>query len=216
MTSEGVSVSEGREAERAGAAETPLASSGSVSDKSTLVSKKNPLTARVAINHIWGRHFVEPLVPTIFNFGPNGKPPTHPELLDWLASALMENNWSMKAIHRLIVTSSTFRQSSRVTPKLLVVDPENKLLGRGPRFRLSAQAIRDQALATSGLLVEQLGGVSVRPYMPAGIWKSISNNKYKQDDGAKLYRRSLYTLWRRAVKPPTRTQRAHRSGSTRS
>jgi mono/diheme cytochrome c family protein len=168
-----------------------------------LVDPDHPLTARVTVNRYWQHFFGTGLVKTSENFGTQGQRPSHARLLDWLAVEFVETGWDVKQLHRLIVTSATFRQSSRVTPKSLAVDPENKLLGRGPRFRLSAQAIRDQSLAISGLLVEQLGGVSVRPYMPPGIWKSISNNKYKQDAGAKLYRRSLYTYWRRTLPPPT-------------
>jgi hypothetical protein len=170
-----------------------------------LVDPNHPLTARVTVNRYWQHFFGTGLVKTSENFGTQGLRPSHARLLDWLAVEFVQTGWDVKQLHRLIVTSATYRQSSRVTPKLLAVDPENKLLARGPRFRLSAQAIRDQALATSGLLVEQLGGVSVRPYMPPGIWRSISNNKYKQDVGAKLYRRSLYTYWRRTLPPPTMT-----------
>jgi hypothetical protein len=123
-------------------------------------------------------------------------------LLDWLARELIESGWDIKAMRRLIVTSATYRQSSHVTPTLLAVDPENRLLGRGPRFRLPAEVIRDQALYAGGLLVERLGGPSVRPYQPAGLWEELSNDEYEQDHGEKLYRRGLYTFWKRTIPYP--------------
>ena len=132
-----------------------------------------------------------------------GEPPSHPELLDWLALEFVRTGWDVKKLHRLIVTSSTWWQDSTATRELSELDPENRLLARGPRFRFSAHMIRDQALAVSGLLQERIGGPSVKPYAPPGIWKSISNNKYVQDHGPSLYRRSLYTYWRRTVPPPT-------------
>ena len=168
-----------------------------------LVSPDNPLTARVIVNRYWQHFFGVGLVSTSENFGTQGERPSHPELLDWLAAEFMRSGWNVKHLHRLIVTSATYRQSSVLSDELKTRDPENLLLARGPRFRLSGHAIRDQALAASGLLVEQIGGPSVKPYMPPGIWEAFSNNRYKQDTGPSLYRRSLYTYWRRTIPPPT-------------
>lgn len=168
-----------------------------------LVNPDNPLTARVTVNRYWQHFFGTGLVKTSENFGVQGEPPVHPELLDWLALEFIESGWDVKKLHRLIVTSATYRQKSSATSDQVERDPENRLLARGPRFRFSAHMIRDQALAVSGLLQERIGGPSVKPYAPPGIWKSISNNKYVQDHGPKLYRRSLYTYWRRTVPPPT-------------
>ena len=168
-----------------------------------LVDPSNPLPARVTVNRHWQHFFGGGLVRTTENFGTQGEQPSHPQLLDWLASELIRSGWDTKRLHRLIVTSSTFRQSSRLTPKKDWLDPENRLLARGPRFRLPAHVIRDQALAASGLLVERIGGISVKPYMPPGIWRSISNNKYQRGKGPDLYRRSIYTYWRRTIPPPT-------------
>ena len=168
-----------------------------------LMSPENPLTARVTINRIWQHYFGLGLVKTSENFGVQGELPSHPKLLDWLATEFIQSGWDVKAMHKLIVVSATYRQSSVASEELLQRDPENRLLARGPRRRLSPFAIRDAALANSGLLVETVGGPSVKPYMPPGIWKSISNAKYAQDKGDKLYRRSMYTYWRRTVPPPT-------------
>ncbi len=168
-----------------------------------LMSPENPLTARVTVNRIWQHYFGLGLVKTSENFGVQGDMPSHPQLLDWLAAEFIDSGWDVKAIHKLIVMSATYRQSSAANQKLLQRDPENRLLARGPRRRLSPFAIRDAALFNSGLLVEKVGGPSVKPYMPPGIWKSISNAKYTQDKGDKLYRRSMYTYWRRTVPPPT-------------
>ncbi|HUG94312.1 MAG TPA: DUF1553 domain-containing protein, partial [Planctomycetaceae bacterium] len=180
-----------------------------------LVDPSNPLTARVAVNRAWHMHFGAGLVKTMEDFGAQGEPPSHPELLDWLACEFRGSdsqlstlnpqlNWSLKRLHRLIVTSAAYRQSSRATPELVQRDPENRLLARGPRFRLSAEVLRDQALAASGLLVERLGGPSVKPYQPAGLWQEIaSETNYEQDHGEALYRRGLYTFWKRTVAPPT-------------
>jgi hypothetical protein len=168
-----------------------------------LVDGRNPLTARVAVNRLWQQHFGIGIVKTVDDFGIQGDWPSHPELLDWLAMEFVRTGWDVKAMQRLIVTSATYRQSSRTTPALLAKDPENRLLTRGPRFRLSAEMIRDQALAVSGLLVERQGGPSVRPYQPAGLWKDLTGTEeYVQDHGASLYRRSLYTFWKRTVAPP--------------
>ena len=168
-----------------------------------VVDPANPLTARVAVNRAWQTLMGTGLVKTVEDFGTQGDLPSHPELLDWLATEFIRNGWDVKALHRLIVTSATYRQSSRVTPQLLERDPENRLLARGPRYRLSSLLLRDQALAASGLLVPRIGGPPVRPYQPPGIWEELSFGtiKYDQDNGEKLYRRSLYTYWRRTVGP---------------
>ena len=168
-----------------------------------LVSDSNPLTARVTTNRYWQHFFGVGLVKTSENFGVQGERPSHPDLLDWLAREFVTLQWEPKAFHRCLVTSATYRQSSRATADQIDQDPENRLLARGPRGRLTAQEIRDQALAAGGLLVERIGGKSVKPYMPPGIWRAVSNNKYQQDKGAKLYRRSVYTYWRRTLPPPT-------------
>jgi hypothetical protein len=146
------------------------------------------------------------LVKTSEDFGVQGEAPTHQDLLDWLAVEFRERGWDMKHINRLIVTSRTYRQGSRVTPELLAADPENKLYARGPRFRLPSMILRDLALATSGLLNDRVGGAPVYPYQPDGIWESLAITKerdftYPQSKGADLYRRSLYTFWRRTVGP---------------
>lgn len=168
-----------------------------------LIDPSNPLTARVAVNRFWQMYFGTGLVKTVEDFGSQGEWPSHPELLDWLASEFVRTGWDIKAMQKLIVTSATYRQSSRITPELLQKDPENRLLARAPRLRLPAGAIRDQALAVSGLLVERLGGPSVKPYQPAGLWKELSGQDYVQDKGEKLYRRSLYTFWKRSSPPPS-------------
>jgi Protein of unknown function (DUF1553)/Protein of unknown function (DUF1549)/Planctomycete cytochrome C/Concanavalin A-like lectin/glucanases superfamily len=168
-----------------------------------LVDRSNPLTARVTVNRYWQAYFGTGLVKTVGDFGAQGEWPTHSELLDWLATEFMDSGWDVKAMQRLIVTSATYRQSSKVTPPLLAADPENRLLARGPRFRLPAEALRDQALAASGLLVERIGGPSVKPYQPPGLWKELTGSEdYVPDHGDKLYRRSLYTFWKRTVAPP--------------
>ena len=169
-----------------------------------LVDPGHPLTARVAVNRLWQTFFGTGLVKTSEDFGSQGDPPSHPELLDWLATEYIRTGWDTKRMVRLLVTSSTYRQSSSVTPGQLEADPYNRLLGRGPRHRLPAHVIRDQALAVSGLLVETIGGPSVKPYQPPGLWADFSFGKirYTADTGAKLYRRSLYTFWRRSLGPP--------------
>jgi len=168
-----------------------------------LVAPQHPLTARVAVNHHWQTFFGAGLVRTVEDFGAQGEPPTHPELLDWLATEFIRTGWNVKAMHKLIVTSAAYRRSSRVTPELLARDPDNRLLARAPRLRLPAEMVRDQALAVSGLLVEQVGGPSVMPYQPAGLWKELSGTDHVQDHGEKLWRRSLYTFWKRTSPPPT-------------
>ncbi len=168
-----------------------------------LVDPANPLTARVAVNRMWQLHFGKGLVRTAEDFGTQGEFPSHPELLDWLATEFARD-WDVKRMHKLIVTSATYRQSSRVTKPLLERDPDNRLLARGPRLRLSAEMLRDQALFASGLLVEKQGGPSVKPYQPAGLWNELSGaGDYTPDTGENLYRRSLYTYWKRTVAPPT-------------
>jgi hypothetical protein len=168
-----------------------------------LVDPANPLTARVAVNRFWQMYFGTGLVKTVEDFGSQGEWPSHPELLDWLATEFVRTGWDVKGMQKLIVTSATYRQSSRVTPELRQRDPENRLLARGPRIRLAPEMVRDQALAIAGLLVEKIGGPSVKPYQPAGLWKELSGGQdYRQDHGENLYRRSLYTFWKRAAPPP--------------
>lgn len=168
-----------------------------------LVDRANPLTARVTVNRFWQMLFGAGIVKTVEDFGSQGEWPMHPELLDWLAAEFMENGWNVKALLRTMVTSATYRQDSRLRPELLEKDPENRLLARGPRFRLPAEMIRDQALFASGLLVDRLGGPSVKPYQPPGLWQELAGGKgYQQDHGENLYRRSLYTYWKRTVAPP--------------
>ena len=168
-----------------------------------LVDRTNPLTARVAVNRFWQSYFGFGIVKTVDDFGAQGEFPVHPELLDWLAVEFMESGWDVKALQKTIVMSAAYRQASRVTPELLQKDPDNRLLARGPRFRLGPEVIRDQALAVSGLLVEKVGGPSVKPYQPAGLWQELGGGSgYKQDQGEGLYRRSLYSYWKRTVAPP--------------
>src|SRR5262249_36565676 len=162
----------------------------------------NPLTARVAVNRYWDMLFGVGLVKTVDNFGSQGEPPSHPDLLDCLATKLLRTGWDVKAIQKLIVMTATHRQSSEIQPKPLQRDPENRLLARGPRYRLPAEMVRDEILAMSGLLSDKIGGPSVKPYQPAGVWDSTEGHKYIQDHGENLYRRSLYTFWRRSAPPP--------------
>ncbi len=170
-----------------------------------IVSPSNPLTARVAVNRYWQMYFGNGLVKTPEDFGSQGANPSHPQLLDWLASAFQESGWDVKGMQKRILMSATYRQSSRVTPDALEVDPENRLLARGPRIRLYGHALRDQALAVSGLMAERRGGPSVMPYQPEGLWEEVSAKGYKYvvGSGSDLYRRSLYTFWRRTVPPPS-------------
>ncbi len=169
-----------------------------------LVSPEHPLTARVAVNRYWQKYFGVGLVKTSEDFGVQGAAPSHPELLDWLATEFVRTGWDIAAMQKLIVTSRTYRQDSRITPELLQQDPNNRLLARGARFRLSGHAIRDQALFVSDLLVERIGGPSVSPYQPANMWAEMSMGmKYKQSSGEDLFRRSLYTIWKRTIAPPT-------------
>jgi hypothetical protein len=169
-----------------------------------LTDRTHPLAARVVVNRIWRMHFGRGLVASQEDFGSQGRLPTHPELLDWLAGTFMESGWDVKALHRLIVSSDTFRQSSVVSRDVAARDPDNLLLARGPKTRLMAEQIRDSALAASGLLNRTIGGPSVKPYQPAGLWEQSGTGKtYTQDKGLKLYRRSLYTFWRRTSPPPS-------------
>ena len=168
-----------------------------------LVDGKHPLTARVTVNRYWQMMFGAGIVSSVEDFGSQGEWPVHPELLDWLATEFVRNGWDIKATLKTMVMSAAYQQSSRATPELLQRDPDNRLLARGPRLRLPAEMVRDQALAMSGLLVESLGGPSVKPYQPAGLWKELAGGAdYQSDHGAALYRRSLYTYWKRAVPPP--------------
>jgi hypothetical protein len=171
-----------------------------------LVLQENPLTARVEVNRLWQLCFGEGLVRTVNDFGSQGEPPTHPELLDWLAIRFRESGWNIKALLKRIVTSRTYRQSSRFAAgNSDAMDPENRLLARGPSFRLSAEMLRDQALSVSGLLVETVGGPSVKPFQPPGLWEAVSYNSeesYLPDSGEGLWRRSLYTYVKRQAPPP--------------
>jgi hypothetical protein len=168
-----------------------------------LVGPANPLTARVTVNRAWQRFFGTGLVKTPEDFGVQGEKPSHPELLDWLAAEFVRSGWDVKALDRLIATSATYRQSSRVRPGLVERDPENRLLARGPRRRLPSWMIRDQALAASGLLDARSGGAAVRTYQPEGVWEeaTFGTKRYAPDHGAALYRRSLYVFWRRIIGP---------------
>lgn len=173
-----------------------------------LVSDLHPLTARVIVNRYWQRFFGTGLVKTAEDFGSQGDWPSHPRLLDWLAVEFRESGWNVKQMQKLIAMSHTYRQSSRATREDFQRDPENRLLARGSRFRLDAEMLRDYALSTSGLLVEQIGGKSVKPYQPGGLWKAVgytSSNtaNFTQDSGHALYRRSMYTFWKRTSPPPS-------------
>ena len=171
-----------------------------------LFSPQHPLTARVAVNRYWQLYFGTGLVKTTEDFGSQGDAPIQRDVLDWLASEF-QGNWDVKALQRLIVTSATYRQSSQVSAELLEKDPENRLLARGPRFRLPAEMVRDNALAVSHLINKSIGGPSVFPYQPPGIWEELSRGEtftaqeYHESAGPDLYRRSMYTFWKRTVPP---------------
>jgi hypothetical protein len=171
-----------------------------------LIAPENPLVARVTVNRWWAEFFGRGLVATPEDFGAKGEAPTHPELLDWLAVEFVERGWSMKHVHRLIALSATYRQSSRITPESLSRDDQNRLLARGPRFRLDAEAIRDNALTVAGLLSPKLGGPPVRPFQPAGLWDNkVGGDKvtYDLSTGEDAYRRGLYTVWKRGSPYPS-------------
>lgn len=174
-----------------------------------LVDPSNPLTARVVVNRMWERLFGTGIVETSEDFGTRSTFPTHPELLDWLATEFVRTGWSQKAVWKELVMSAAYQQSSVVTKKLLEVDPQNKLISRGPRFRLTAEVIRDQAMYFGGILTEKVGGPSVRPYQPNGIWDEMNVygnlRNYKNDTNENLRRRSLYTIWKRTAAPPNMT-----------
>ena len=173
-----------------------------------LVSPTHPLTSRVTVNRYWQHFFGTGIVKTSEDFGVQGEQPTHPQLLDWLALNFIESGWDIKGFQKLIVMSATYKQSSRVDADKLAVDSENRLLARGPRFRLDAEVIRDQVLSLSGLLIAKIGGKSVKPYQPEGLWKPVgfggSNTAvFRQDSGEALFRRSMYTFWKRTSPPPS-------------
>jgi hypothetical protein len=173
-----------------------------------LVRADHPLTARVTVNRFWAEVFGNGLVQSAHDFGRAGEAPSHPELLDWLAVELRESGWDVKHLFRLLVTSAAYRQSSQVTADKLEHDPDNRLLSRGPRFRMDAEMVRDLALTASDLLVRRVGGPSVRPYQPANVWDVVSlpesnTSIYEQETGEALYRRSLYTFWKRQAPPPS-------------
>lgn len=177
-----------------------------------LVAPTNPLTARVMVNRFWQMYFGTGIVKTSEDFGTQGEWPSHPELLDWLAIQFVRSGWDVKAMQKLIVMSATYRQTSATTPELSAKDPENRLLSHGPRQRLQAEFIRDQALAVSGLLNDSIGGASVSPYQPPGLWEELASREdgknwtaqtYIQSHGPDLYRRTMYTFWKRTSPPPT-------------
>jgi len=170
-----------------------------------LTHPKNPLTARVAVNRLWEQCFGVGIVRTSEDFGGSGEYPSNPELLDMLAMEFIESQWDVRAMLKQIVLSKTYRQASRMTPELKLKDPENRYFARGPRHRLSAETIRDNALAISGLLVRKVGGPSVKPYQPAGLWEDVTverRGKYVADTGEGLFRRGMYTFWKRTCPPP--------------
>ncbi|WP_435007697.1 PSD1 and planctomycete cytochrome C domain-containing protein [Tundrisphaera lichenicola] len=174
-----------------------------------LVDPGNPLVARVTVNRFWQQYFGTGIVKTVNDFGTQGEWPSHPELLDWLATEFIQSGWDVKALHRLIVTSAAYRQDSKVEASLVDLDPENRLIARGPRLRLDAESIRDNALAISGLLDERIGGPSVYPYQPPGLWEELafgrefSSQAYTQSQGDDLYRRGIYTYWKRSLPYPS-------------
>lgn len=177
-----------------------------------ITSPRNPLTARVTVNRFWQQIFGAGIVKTTEDFGNQGELPSHPLLLDWLAADFQEHNWDVKRLLKMIVMSDTYRQSSHTSAAALQLDPFNRMLSHSPRFRLPSHTIRDQVLAVSGLLVTKIGGPSVKPYQPEGLWADFSFGKikYQQDSGDALYRRSLYTFWRRSLGPPNMFDEANR------
>jgi hypothetical protein len=174
-----------------------------------LIDPSHPLTARVTVNRFWSLYFGNGLVKTLEDFGFQGESPSHPELLDWLATEFIRSGWDVKALQRLIVTSAAYRQASQATPEMIQRDPENRLLARGPRFRLQAETIRDTSLFAAGLLEEKIGGPSVFPYSPKGLWEDIafgniySAQVYPESKPEDLHRRSMYTFWKRTAPPAT-------------
>jgi hypothetical protein len=170
-----------------------------------LVAPENPLVARVQVNRFWQHYWGQGLVKTPENFGLQSEPPQHPELLDWLAVEFRETGWDVKRLFKLFVTSAAYRQSAVTTPEKLAKDGDKRLLSRGPRFRMDAEMVRDHALAASGLLVRKLGGPSVKPYQPDGVWEAVSmggnTSRYQRDTGENLYRRSVYWFWKRTAPP---------------
>lgn len=176
-----------------------------------ILDPSNPLTARVAVNQYWQQYFGTGIVKTAEDFGSQGEPPSHPKLLDWLATEFVRSGWNVKSMQRLMVTSATYRQSSMASRELIERDPENRLLARGPRFRLPAEMVRDNALAISGLLNDKIGGPSAYPYQPKGLWEELafgegySGQSYTESSASELYRRGIYTVWKRTVPPPSLT-----------
>jgi len=173
-----------------------------------LTRPDHPLTARVAVNRYWSLLFGQGIVKSVSDFGTQGAWPTHPALLDWLATDFANNDWNIKRTFKQIVMSATYRQSSKLDRELYNRDPENKLIARGPRFRLQGEFVRDNALAVSGLLVDQAGGPGVKPYQPPGLWNEVSlggNVRFRQDTGENLYRKSMYTYWKRSAPAPSMT-----------
>jgi hypothetical protein len=168
-----------------------------------IVSRDNPLTARVVVNHVWQLLFGAGLVRTVEDFGLQGEHPLHPELLDWLAVDFMEHGWDIKRLVKQIVTSDTYQQDSKISPELLTRDPENRLHARGARFRLPSWMLRDAALQASGLLNPAIGGPPIRPFQPEGVWEEMfmGRFKYEPSEGPSQYRRTVYAFWRRAISP---------------
>jgi hypothetical protein len=169
--------------------------------------RDNPLTARVFVNLIWQEIFGRGIVKSAGDFGMQGDLPTHPELLNWLAADFMDQDWNMKGLLKTILLSATYRQSASISPTHLEIDPDNFYLARAPRLRLPAENIQDLVLASSGLLVGEIGGPSVKPYQPAGLWESATSGRgvlanYQQDNGPKLYRRGIYNFIKLTVPPP--------------
>ena len=175
-----------------------------------LVSDEHPLTARVAVNRFWQQLFGVGIVKTAEDIGAQGEWPSHPDLLNYLAAQLVRSNWDVKSLIKEMVMSETYRQSSQAAPEQYQTDPENRLLARGSRYRLDAEVIRDQILATSGILSSKMGGKSVKPPQPEGLWKAVSlpssyPSRYVPDSGEQVVRRSVYTFWKRGLPPPQMT-----------